>query len=322
MRDKEPTTLAVARAYCIYGTDIFKTNEWDDSFWGDLDRISPTYAEIRWRGGVRAVRERIKRGNLGIEDSLRPWSGGYFQGLILSGALRKIHSPSIWGRYQIWENSHQALVKDLELASIGMNFEKLPGASGCRRLSRCPAISLPALDEDIVAGLFSGARIEASGDGNWMVLPASEDVKSLLARMTILFQPWKPFRDQEQIAISPFYAPLFADRMATEASKRVLAIKRPAQRTTLPLLYWECYFAKEKQPIPPFAGALPFAVSPRTFRRRRFRKSELHKTAVLEYKILALAPPLRQAMLTWYRNKSATLGKTITPQTDSVPISA
>ena len=324
LRDKEPTILAMARAYCFYGTDVIQTQQWNDAFWGGLPRTDvPTCGEVRHRGGVRGIRDRIRRGGLGTEESLRPWTGGYFRGLIFSGALRGIHSPSIWGRYQIWEHSHQALVKDLEQASIGMNFEKHPGASGCRRLSRCPAISLPGLDEDATAGIFSGSLLEADSAGEtWLVLPASDAIKSLLSRMTIGFQPWRTFRNQERVAVSPFYAQLFTPRMPHESAKRIRAIKSPAQGEILPLLYWATYMEREGQRIPPFANSLPYAISPRTYRRRKYGRSELHKKAVLEFKILSLAPPLRLAMTAWFQSKFSTLCKAVTPQADCGSISA
>jgi len=205
-----------------------------------------------------------------------------------------------------------------------MQFEKSSGRSGCRRLSRCPSLLLPAQDNsEILAGLFTGSLLEQDADGNtWLVLPGSGEVKALLQQMTILFHPWKPFQNQERIAVSPFYASLFADRMPPESSKRILGIKSPAQGEILPLLYWATYMEREGQRIPPFANSLPYAISPRTYRRRKYGRSDLHKKAVLEFKILALAPPLRLAMTTWFRSRSATLGKANTPPADSVPISA
>lgn len=301
--------MAMARAQCIYGTNVIQTNQWDESFWGEFSRTDvPTYGEIRYRGGMKAVQDRIRRGGLGIEERLEPWTGSFWRGLQLSGALRT-QSLASWGRYQIWEASHLALVRDLELASVGMRFERTTGASGCRRLSRCPSILLPALDDGgITAGLFAGSLLEQDSEENtWLVLLGSEKVKGLLQRMTILFRHWKPFRGQERIAISPFYAPLFAPRMPPESAKRILAIRRPALGELLSLMYWTAYFGKEGQRIPPFADALPFCISPRTYRRRRYGRRDLHRTAVLEYKILSLAKPLRNAMESWIQEASCSV---------------
>ncbi len=321
-KGEDSVLIATARALCLSGLDILRINLIPLSEWKCCYRmLLPSPGEVRWRGGLQAVRDQIRRGGLGIEDKIRPWTGGFWKGLILSGALR-VQSHTSWGRYQIWEASHSSLVRDIELASVGKHFEMSTGKSGCRRLSRTPSMLLPALDEDIVAGLFSGARIETSGDGNWLILPASEEIKSLLGRMTILFHPWKPFRNQERIAVAPFYGSLFAVRMPLESSQRITAIRKPALGELLPLMYWEAYFAKEGQPIPPSAGILPYCISPRTYRRRKYRRSDFHKMAVLKYGILSLAPPLRQAMLFWIRSRSTTIDKVITPQADCDSISA
>lgn len=304
--DQEPTILAMARAHCIYGTNVIQTNQWDESFWGEFSRTDvPTYGEIRYRGGMKAVQDRIRRGSLGIEKRLEPWTGSFWRGLQLSGALRT-QSLASWGRYQIWEASHSALVSDIEQASVGKHFEMATGKSGCRRLSRTPSMLLPAKDDaDILAGLFAGALLEVDPEKDtWLVLPGSGEVKALLQQMTILFHPRRPFRGQARIAVSPFYAPLFASRMPPESAKRILAIRRPSLGELLSLMYWTAYFGGEGKRIPPFANALPYSIAPRTYRRRRYNRYDLHKTAVLEYKILSLAKPLRTAMEAWFREAS------------------
>lgn len=304
--DQEPTLLATARAICLEGTDALRTHTSPFTYWEPLSRRDvPTYGEIRWRGGVRAVRERITRGGLGIEEQLLPWSGGFWKGLILSGALR-VQSLASWGRYQIWVDRHTALVRDIEQASVAKHFEMTTGKSGCRRLSKTPSTVLPSQDDaEVMGGLFAGALLEVDPEkDNWLILPGSEEVKAMLKRMTILFRPWRSFRSQERIAVSPFYALLFASRMPHESAKRIRGIRRPAQAETLSLLYWEAYFASTGQPIPPFADALPFAVAPRTFRRRGYNRRDLHKQAVMECGILSLAKPLRTAMEAWVQEAS------------------
>ncbi len=324
LMDREPVLLATARAVCVMGTDVIKRDLSPFPFWTPLSRdMPPTYGEVRWRGGVRAVRERVKRGGLGIEDRIRPWTGSFWRGLVISGALR-VQATASWGRYQIWEATHSALVRDIEGAKMGICFEQTTGASGCRRLSRCPSMLLPAQDDlEVTAGLFAGSLLERDAKGDaWLVLPSTEAVISLLKRMTILFNPWRPFREKGRIVVSPFFGVLFASRMPQESAERIRAIRRPALGELLPLMYWTAYFGREGQWIPPFADALPFCISPRTYRRRRYGRSDLHKMAVLKYGILALAPPLRQAMMLWFRSKSATLGKGITPQSGSSSLSA
>jgi hypothetical protein len=50
----------------------------------------------------------------------------------------------------------------------------------------------------------------------------------------------------------------------------------------------------------PFADALPFGISRRSFFRHGWRRRELHRRAVLEYGILSVNPRLRNRMEQWF----------------------
>lgn len=301
--DRDPVLLALAREFCLKGDEAHRVN-W--KLPNCTNRIyRPTKGQIRHRGGIQAVMDQIRRGDLGIEEQLRPWTGGFWRGLIMSGAVRP-QSGRTSRRYQIWASSHVELIRDLEEAKIGMHLEQETGKSGCRRLTRCSSILLPVEDEaDVIAGLFAGATLTEDIEGQtWLTLPASDDVVNLLKKWTIVHRPWAPFRNRERIVVSPFYGMLFRDRMPAHSSKRIQSISKPALGEIMPLMYWEAYFAREKKRILPFAGALPYGISPRTFRRRKYQREELHKLAV-KHGITSLAAPLRQVMTAWHERVGA-----------------
>src|SRR5690606_31600062 len=139
---------------------------------------------------VRAIKERIRQGDLSITDELRPWTGSFMHGLKLSGAI-KPESQDNEGRWQIWAPAHEELVNDLMSAKqFSKRMESYSGTPEVYRLSRCPILMLPPddpLDDGVIAGLFAGARIEAMKDVSWFSVPDSTEVRCLLDLWSIVW---------------------------------------------------------------------------------------------------------------------------------------
>src|ERR1039458_4992156 len=102
-------------------------------------------------------------------------------------------------------------------------------------------------------------------------------------RWTILFTNSTAVRPgRNMLRISPFYAALFADLMPAHSKQRLLTLRQPAVCPLLALLYWDWLYASLKpgMRILPYADALPFGCSRRTFYRRGWKREKLHWQAV------------------------------------------
>jgi hypothetical protein len=220
-------------------------------------------------------------GDLGIEKEMRPWTPEFFLGLQLSGALQEKET----GRFRVDANAHSELVKDIATWQIAGKLGTDDGF-GRRRLVGCLATLLPPVDprgESVLAGLFAGARlIEIEGE-QWFEFPASDQAKALLDSWTILYEPSNATRtNKNMLRVSPFYAALFADQMPRHSQQRDLGIRKPAMCPLLPLLYWDWLYSPitKGMRILPYADALPFGCSRRTFYRKGWKREKLHWQAV------------------------------------------
>ena len=263
------------------------------------DHPQPTGRQLQTLGGVRAVLSRVARGGLDAERCMGLWTPGFLFGLRMSGALRR--EGNAWS---IWVRTHQELLSDMEAMPMPHRLEPKAGRNGVRRLRRCPAMLFPPSDPqgaEVVAGLFAGAVLREGQQGQWLELPATSEVMSLLEDWTVLCSRQRLFRGQPMVGVSPFFGALFAHMMPPRAMERVLNAKRPAMCPLLPALYWEWAFCRRGQRMLPSNDALPFACSRRTcFRRGWSRKdSRLHRQAI-EAGICHVDPRLRELMVRWF----------------------
>jgi hypothetical protein len=68
----------------------------------------------------------------------------------------------------------------------------------------------------------------------------------------------------------------------------------------LPAICWDLTLRKEHLPVIPFTGALPFSCSMRTFRRKKWKRHELHLMGV-RMGINGVDSRLRGRMAAWYK---------------------
>ena len=300
-REREALVDAAARALCVASFQAHREPEViAQHFRGDPFVPGPT--ELRYAGGLKAVKERIAHGDLGIEEEVKPWTGGFWWGLTLSGALRPA-SADRPACHQVWELAHRELVMDLEEAAVPMSMERSTGRNGVRRLTQCHTMLLPPADEaDVLAGLFAGSRLNDLDGQEWLVLPSGAEIVALLDSWTILRRPAPAFRGKERIAVSPFWAAFFTGRMPPHSAARIMDCERPGQCPLLPMCVYDAYFARRGRPLPPRAGVLPWLKSTRTIRRMRIDRSRLHRTLVLELGVCGLHVPLKLLMREWYES--------------------
>lgn len=298
---REAFLLAIARAYVLVDTRAHQRRSWVELVWDKAGYPAPTVCQMRYAGAPKAAIARLRQGNLGIDDKLGCWTGEFLYGLKLSGALAE-KEP---GRYRIDTKHHPELVSDIQNWILAGRLGG-PDRDGRRRLIACPAAThLPAEDPQgaaVIAGLFAGARLSEIGGERWLEMPDDERIRQLLDSWTILHFPSRPIQRRSYLKVSPFYAPLFADLVPDRCRERILSIRHPAMYPTLAIIYWDVGFSllKKGMRVLPFADALPYGCSRRTFFRHGWRRKELHRKAVLELGILSVDSRLRNRMHRWF----------------------
>lgn len=294
--------LAIARAYVLVDARAHQRRSWIELIWDEKAGYPvPTVCQMRHSGAPKAAIARLHQGKLGIDDKLGCWTGDFFLGLKLSGALAEKEV----GRFRIDSKLHPELISDIQNWVLAGRLGAVD-RDGRRRLIACPAAThLPAEDPQgaaAIAGLFAGARLSEIGGEHWFELPDEERTRHLLDSWTILHSPSRRIQRRNYIKVSPFYAPLFADLMPERCRERILSMRNPAMCPTLAILYWEAGFSMvmDSMTVLPFADALPFGFSRRSFFRHGWRRKGLHRKAVLEYGILSVDPRLRERMHRWF----------------------
>jgi hypothetical protein len=301
---RKQVNLAIARAYVLADPKAHLKPQvaWPYIKAAVPGYLWPTICSLHYAGAPQAALARLRKGELGIENEMRPWTPEFFLGLRLSGALQEKEA----GRFRIDATVHQELVEDISKWPIAGRLGTDDGF-GRRRLVGCLVTLLPAVDpqgESVLAGLFTGAPLIKIDGEQWLEFPASDQVKSLLDTWTILHESSKAMKKgKEMLRVSPFYAALFMDLMPNCSKERVLKLRRPAMCPLLALLHWEWLFAplKTHMRILPYADALPFGCSRRTFYRRGWKRKELHQKAV-HMGLLSVDQRLRVRINHWFES--------------------
>lgn len=295
--------LGIARAYVLVDAKAHLRRGYVELIWDeDLGYPQPpTECQMRDAGAPKAAIERLSQGHLGIESKLGCWTGEFFRGLKLCRAFAEKEA----GHYRLDPKHHPELVADVQDWVLAGRLGR-PDRDGRRRLVGCLAAThLPADDPQgagVIAGLLAGARLSEIGGEHWFELPEDEGVKQFLDAWTILHYPSRRIQRRGFIRVSPFYAALFADLIPERSRERILNVRKPAMCPALPILYWEWLFSRIKDGMStlPFAEALPFGISRRTFYRHGWRRRVLHRKAVLELGILSVDHRLRSRMEQWF----------------------
>lgn len=292
----------IARAYVLVDARAHQRRSWVELMWDDKAGYPvPTICQMRYAGAPKAAIDRLRQGKLGIDDKLGSWTGDFFLGLKLSESLAEKEA----GKYRIDAKHHPELISDIQNWILAGRLGG-PDRDGRRRLVGCLAAThLPAEDPQgaaVIAGLFAGARLSEIGGESWLELPEDERTRQLLAAWTILHSPSRRIQRRNFIKVSPFFGALFADLMPERSRERILNIRNPALCPTLAIIYWDVGFSllKKGMRVLPFADALPFGFSRRTFFRHDWRRKGLHRKAVLEYGILTIDPRLKNRMHHWF----------------------
>ncbi len=291
------------------------------------DRILlPSHRQIQLRGGVSGIYQRIREGGLGMRDRLGVWNPDFWHGLRLSGALRRGAGRS----WDIWARTHQELIRDLEELPHPNRMERKTGRNGVRRLRRCPLSHLPSDDpssDSVLAGLFAGGVLKRVAGEDWLWLPDLPEIRGLLDDRTIAFEARGAFGGRSWLAVSPFFAALYAHLMPEHSAQRILNLKSPARCPFLPTALWDWAMSSPMLRWMPFPGALPFGCTRWTAHRRGWKRRDLHRRCISEVGITHVDRQLRNLMVRWFeeerqkRRSIALLPAAAAPETP-VPLQA
>jgi hypothetical protein len=257
-------------------------------FWNGPGRL-PTPSQME--GIARQARALVPHLE-GLDDDVVPWTGGFWHGLKLSGAL------VTHGGHPRFQPGRTWLAEDME--RLPFPGELSPAdAQGRRWLIRCSAWRLPVanrLGVDVLAGLLAGSIQEEHGDGVWLKVPRTETVSRVL-------DWWGVSRraESDKLLISPFYGVLVSSWMPA-ASASAMLVQRAGGCPLLPLAIWEAAFGairvRDLYLLPDRAWALPYACSDATRKRRRWTRDFLHRAATI-LGVAHVTPEMHQLLQTW-----------------------
>lgn len=297
---------ASAQAHCIVSDKAHLETELLHPWFPSIPSGFPSEHEIRNAGGVRAIRERIAKGDLGLDASdFGVWTPDFLHGLRMAGAIKPESQWQIH-RWQIWIPNHRELLEDLGSAKFPHTLVTYKGTPKISRLARCPLMLHPPTkpnEPSLVAGLLAGGMYVNKDGETWMTLPRSLAVRNTLETWSIpaIEQAVAPGR--YCLLVSPFFSALFSYLMPSHLADRALHVQKPALCPLLAAIYFDLALTKEGLPILPFSEALPFGCSIRQFRRNGWHRPELFKQA-LQMGITGVATPLKQVVARWYTEAS------------------
>jgi hypothetical protein len=240
-------------------------------FWSGPGRF-PTPSQLK--GCMRPTKAMVPQ--LELDAKVAPWSGGFWHGLRLSGAL------VVHGGYPRLQSGRPWLAEDLERLPFPGHLSP-PDNQGRRWLTRCHAWRLPVADlyaPDVLAGLLAGARREVQADGTWLLLPRSESVENLLGWWKLCVFPGSK---AAELMVSPFYGALLASYMSV-ACGMSMHVRRAGGCPLLPMAIYNLLHgpgtAAEGYLLPPKAGLLPYLPSHPTRARRGWDREFLWQASV------------------------------------------
>jgi len=262
-------------------------------FWGEKDRWQIAESLLRRGGGKRAAVDSIRRGKIDIADELGDFTGDLLHGLKLSDLIRQRSDPNS-SYHRIKE--HRAFRNDLDATLFPHRFIRY--LSGSLYLCRCPLLLLPpetGKGVHVMSGLFAGARITEVEGEEWLELPDTAEIRSLLDEWIIPFES-----DHGKLRVSPFFGALSSVHMPDTLAAEILRLKRPAQCPFLPVLYYHLLLSAPYRQFITHSNALPFGCGRATFFRRGWKRRDLHMTGV-RMGTVGVRDEVRELVRKWYQ---------------------
>ncbi len=235
---------------------------------------TPTTSQIRYAGGIHAIRQRVALGRLDIDQYLGVWNSGFISGLRNSGCLLQVTAHS----QLIYANSHKELFLDLKAANI-CSLSRT-SANHIYTINSFHLLQYPSeqgFSKEYIAGLLAGSYLVEIDGLQWLALGErgrKNQSKSLvdvqersraLKNWGILYKEHEMVLNKHHkkvLLISPFYGALFSQWMPVNSFSRMMGISRPAMCPELGLIYWNiCVREKGDRAVPLYVDELPFVGS-------------------------------------------------------------
>ena len=259
--------------------------------WNDPAEMLPYWSgpgslPTKWQmvGVAKTVKTRVRRGVPGLDTSLSPYTGGFWRGLEMSGALvRHGGRPRLLPGRPWLEQDLARLPFPGRLAA--------PDRHGCRWLIDCAAFWQPAgseYAEDVLAGILAGALRQEHHDGTWLVVPRTEQTERIIGWWKLnvssgsLVRRGVSRKRGQALMVSPFYGVLLSQRMPA-ACATAMQVRHAGNCPLLPLAIWEVMWGAGGPPhylLPDRSGSLPFICSNATRKRHGWTRDVLHCAAV------------------------------------------
>lgn len=310
---RQATLMAATRAAVLL----------DRFAWSDIAAVLPYWdgngappSRTQLRGLAALVKETVPTIR-DLDAKVAPWTGGFWLGLRLSGAITEWSGRLELAPRRPW------LESDLEHMSIPGGLRP-PNKRRARSLIGCLAARLPPASElgaDVLAGLLTGARRHEAEDGVWLTFPRNDRTLRLLDYYGIsVVEGRLPSRRglvRMGLWISPFYGHLVNHLMPPTTGESMVLIRHAGGCPVLPLAYWQVLHgagdASQRYCNPPRAGLLPYLVSHSTRRRLGYSREFLYQASV-RLGIAHVPLEMRQLINDW-RNRvpSESTGPTIFP---------
>jgi len=233
--------------------------------------IQPSRKQLsRWGYSKHSqiIKNRIKQGNLNIEDKLGIWTHSFIQGIRDSGMFM---ISSNYMRLSL--NSYPEFLMDLKEVNMPFQLSKI-----CRDeligISKCNFLYYGIENKNInyteyLAGIFTACNIINLYNCNWLVInlyksPNPNKIIGILNNYKISFKIIN-----NKIFISPFYGALFFKKMPQHSANKIINIKKPGIAIALGLIYWNKARNKGQPVAPVKKGILPFSLSYATYFNRK-----------------------------------------------------
>lgn len=264
------------------------------------NEIIPSNKQLNKWGIYGAMQNKIKEGNLDINDELGLWTPSFCSGIRDSGIFYEIRCHC----FKFNKNTHNEFLLDISEIKLPIKISKIY-QNQYVNLTGCPFMEYGINNgeynyTEYLAGLFTGGRIENIEREEWMVVPIKNEptlnkITTILNKYKILYKIGK----KGQILISPFIGALFFGYMPLHSSTRIINIKRAAMGSKLALIYWNMVREIGQPVAPTKAHILPFAVSYAThWNSGILKKTDIRKMGV-DMGIIGISSELRQLIKEW-----------------------
>jgi len=301
MGNKDIMTMVCTKAFLLHGKKYGKKEYMRQ--YTDED-ILPSKRQLRqWRINS-AIKDKIKSGQIEIDDDLGIFTSSFLTGLRDSGVFQEPLNK----RFRFNGNAHKEFAIDLTELKLPIKLSTTY-KNGVINISNCSFLHLGVNSNkynwnEYIGGLFTGCRINQNKNDKWLIIMPKSDISfkrviSVFSNYNIVYEV-----KRNKIYISPYYGALFFGYMPIHSATRIISIRKAYQGAKLALVYWHMV-RKVGQPVaPPKAQILPYALSYASYWNSGILKKTDIREMGVDMGIIGISDELRALMNEWIRYHS------------------